>query len=527
MIYSTVITSRTGLLVPVFLDGRAAHSKYDPRREGERLAEAISPASFFVVSGVGGGYFIEALRRRFPFSPIIAAEDTKDDIAYLANHFPSVSSLIKDNTVAIVPLEELSSAITSRYIPALHGTLGIIEWEPWAKSNAASLQRFRAETKKASASIAADTSTQARFGKIWQRNILLNFDIAKHSKYFASNARQGEAFLQRRSPASKGASALGLEGLCALIAAAGPSLDDAIPFIKAKRKGLFVIATDTAYLPLTRQGIMCDAVLSIDGQQVSHSHFMADDSARPDSSRTLFVMDLTSDSATVRHLKEAGRRISFVRTGHPLSFYLAPDLPLLDSGGGTVTIAACDWARQAGFLHIAVAGADFAYIGGKPYSRGTYLDGLYLSSASRADSEETAFCRLMFRSPLIKGTSSTALLLSYKESFEAWLSCHLYKPFDAGHTFWKEYCAPRPKAGGVDNAALTHKAHTSREWIEEVQSLLGTMKSTSGQCAPVTPALFGLLPCAAYYRAHCRGMGCIQSLQASLDNAAMTANFWH
>lgn len=393
-IYKEAIFSRCGLPVPVFADGHPAHSKYDPCKEAARLVQEVSPAGFFIVAGIGGGYFIDALQHRFPSSPIVAVEGTKEDIAYLASHFPIVRAAMNKkkaqcispySTPAFVSLSDMAAAVASLYIPALHGTLGIIEWESWAHSNASLLPLFREEVRHSQSIIAADASTQARFGKIWQRNILLNAPNAC-LQFTAKNPPLSlceivPATARRRS---------------ALIAAAGPSLDVALERIKRERGRLFIIATDTAYPALTGYGIASDVVVSIDGQQVSHAHFMTPMLGSP-----LFVMDICADNAAVSAVRKAGGKVFFVRTGHPLSTYLNINVPFLDAGGGTVTIAACDFARQAGFSNIIVCGADFAYIGGRPYARGTYLDTLYAINATRLSTAETAFSNLLMRTPLI------------------------------------------------------------------------------------------------------------------------------
>ena len=74
-------------------------------------------------------------------------------------------------------------------------------------------------------------------------------------------------------------------GKTALIAAAGPSLDKAILYIKKKRNDFYIVATDTAYRSFSKRGIGCDAVVSIDGQILSAEHFFSE----TERYRTLFI----------------------------------------------------------------------------------------------------------------------------------------------------------------------------------------------------------------------------------------------
>ena len=68
---------------------------------------------------------------------------------------------------------------------------------------------------------------------------------------------------------------------------------------------------------------------------------------------------------------------------------------------------------------------DFAYAGGKAYSRGTYLSAQFAGSAAYICPQEHSFVRLMFRTETYNEQTSkgityrTALLDSYRAAFEA------------------------------------------------------------------------------------------------------------
>ena len=101
-------------------------------------------------------------------------------------------------------------------------------------------------------------------------------------------------------------------------------------------------------------------------------------------------------------------------------------LPCLDAGCGTVLSAAADIAVKAGFKSILFFGADFAYKSGKPYARGTYLDELYSTNATKVSTAETLFNHLCFRTVLTKTDAgyTTPLLSSYKKHMDSFIrSC--------------------------------------------------------------------------------------------------------
>ena len=146
----------------------------------------------------------------------------------------------------------------------------------------------------------------------------------------------------------------------AAIIAAGPSLDESAKKIKTAREKYFVIATDTSFKALMRTGIVPDAAVSIDAQSLSANHFVGEKSHE-----TVLVLSLDSDSSIANALYENSSNIIFCASHHPLASFAArfceTPFPLLESGSGTVTIAAADFAKKCGFEKMQVFGADFAY----------------------------------------------------------------------------------------------------------------------------------------------------------------------
>jgi hypothetical protein len=212
----------------------------------------------------------------------------------------------------------------------------------------------------------------------------------------------------------------------AAIVAAGPSFEKNQRKISANRRKYFVIATDTAVRTLSALDMIPDAVVSIDGQNISVNHFLD----IPGNS-TLFVFDLCANPSAVRTLLDAGKSVLFVRTGHPLCSYASENSGTteknafftLTTGSGTVTICAADFARLAGFHTMEIFGADFAYPEEKTYMKGTYLDYLYYATASRLIPAETRYDALLFRTPLHKneeGSKTTEILAAYRQSLQEW-----------------------------------------------------------------------------------------------------------
>ena len=393
--------AKNGSLVPVFTTGRLMHSKYNPQNEAVQFAKAIDKADLFIILGLGGGYHIEAIQNAHPNAKIIVAENSFSDINTLLE-IPLVKNL--SQSIIFCTKENIAQTILSVYNPLLFERFSVISQRAWAQNYPELDTTFRAIINATLKNVSADYSVQAHFGRHWHRNIIENIK-----------------FLSTHSNAPLPLS----NGKTAAIIAAGPSLDKSAKKINANRENYFVIATDTAFSALHRRGIYCDVVISIDAQNISYKHFMCIDAK--ENKRTLFVFDLSSPPSSIRKIAQLGFPIHFTINRHPLSQLASQFFPFMtvESGAGTVTIAAADFARQIGFTQIELFGADFAYSLGKPYTKGTYLDSIYRESEKRIDNTETKYTALMYRTELMAkadGVFTTPILESYKSTMEFFFS---------------------------------------------------------------------------------------------------------
>ena len=408
MIYSkTVCTAKNASLVPVFKSGKPMHSKYRPD------VETLSCQDFsgcLVVAGIGAGFHIKnALSQNERISLLVAVEADTDSLEF-CRHFPTVKEIEAKTNVVLCDISTVEQTLKENYIPAIHKNIMLVFQRAWESENQNAAHEITAIVKTVLNSISSDFSVQTHFGKLWHTNILLNLRFISKTAPIALTKRGLPHF-----PIEK----------TAAIVAAGPSLDTSIDQIKAgvESASLFVVATDTAFTSLQKNGITADAVVSIDAQHVSSRHFFC----TPNSSKTVFVFDLCTNPAIPSFVASKNNTVLFVRTGHPLSSLACKTLfvPQIDAGGGTVTIAAADWAKSVGFKRLELFGADFAYLNGKPYAKGTYLDSEFYAKANRIQTGETSFCALMFRCNLKevagkKGTATTQILESYATSFLEW-----------------------------------------------------------------------------------------------------------
>ncbi len=415
MNYTHIKAAKNGSLVP-FFEQKPLHSTYEPEKEAQRFANALSPSRFFVILGLAGGYHISALLKRFPDALVIVLELDKNNIDFLSK-IPEVSKILGDNRVFAVPLAFLSEEIKKRYIPQLHGSLSVASLRSWATIFEKEKKIAEKQIQNALDAIKADFSVQSHFASLWQRNIFLNLKTASEDFF-------GEEIFEAR-----------FMNKTAAIIAAGPSFDETAEKLKKERENYFVITTDTAFSALFERNIFADAVVSVDGQTVSTSHFL-----HPLSKKTLFVLDLCAQNAVARKAKKMGAKVIFCETAHPLSSYANifsnGAFLSLEAGSGTVTIAAVSLAVTMGFKKIEFFGADFSY-SHTPYTRGTYLDSQFSLSESRLSPRELSFSALMFRTELQKVSddkTTTNILLSYKKSLEDFMKKNGFSELSSSKT---------------------------------------------------------------------------------------------
>lgn len=399
-IYKEIITSKTGSLIPVLKSGKTLESSYNPEKDAERKIDSMDlSASIFLFTGLGSGILISKLLEIKPEAKVLCIEYSKTDINLLKN-IPLVNSLIPK--IILFTKEEITQNLIQNYIPALYGNLKIIEQTNYLSENSDYSDFLKKEIQKAVTEISKDYSVQAHFGKLWQHNILNNYKLLKVENPI--HPKMPEIFKTKK---------------CAILAA-GPTLDEKISFLKEKKEDYFVLSTDTAYQAAQRHNLHCDAVVTLDAQNISTVHY-----SKNTENDTLYLLDFSSSPSISKKLLKHNCKILYFTTGHPLSKLLTEENKTLklNSGSGTVTIAALDFALKADFPHIEVFGADFSYPGNKPYAKGTYLDTLYNCSSVKTFPSEQKYSKLMFRTELTEseGIKTTEILKSYRQSFEAYL----------------------------------------------------------------------------------------------------------
>jgi len=358
--------SRSGHLVTgKVIDGidRFYHSIYDPVREAERLS-GTAHTETPIVLGFGTGYHLAPLLRKA--TRLIVVEPDLLSIAYSLQRVDLTEVLSHPGLALVVgeATNELAGNIARAYIPAIHGSASVLALPGRLQAEPDGFAAMQNELRRALESVADDFAVQARFGRLWLRNTIVNLA----SLTSGTRAAEGGALSSIEYP--------DLRGRSVVVTAAGPSLTHTLSSLSAPSDSV-LLATDTSLPSLTEAGLKPDAVVTVDCQAVSYLHYLT--ASFPD---TLLLADLAVSPSVIA----AHRRVRPLLSQHPLHRLLralGANLPVFDSSGGNVTHAAVSLAVSLGAASVTVVGADFSYPNGESYARGSYAHKFFAVRASR------------------------------------------------------------------------------------------------------------------------------------------------
>ena len=387
--------SGSGPVVPVRRDGPALHSRVDPVREARRLAETLPPAGVAVFLGLGGGFVPAALLATGRLFAGVIVERGAPVLRALFERC-DLSGLLADPRIAVVTdPAAVTRAVLEAWAPALMGDLRTVPLRPWADAARGFFDRAAAAVDAARGLASADWAAQARFGRRWFTNALLNLPAVERARLSIGPVAS------------------------AVVTGAGPSLDRSAGSLPVERRGRLLAATDTSLPALLARGIVPDLAVSIDCQLYGYHHVMA---GIPPGLPLL--LDLSSPPALARSHGNVG----FFASAHPLSRWVSRNwrsLPDVDTSGGNVTHAAVSAAHALGAREIRLAGVDFSYPLGSPYARGTWLHQYHRLRERRSATCEGAMYRMLVAAP---GTArervpegfryTPPLMAEYRRAFE-------------------------------------------------------------------------------------------------------------
>jgi hypothetical protein len=369
------------------------HSGRDPAREGIRLAQVAAGSGPVVILGFGLGYAACAAAQVIEKGrPIIIAEKHRKLIVK-ALETRDLSGFLSNNRIIFVvggTGEGITNAlsIADGFISAGERT------EPAVIRNRALIDLDKewygvVEEKLRTWSMKDDvnSATLKRFGKRWVRNLSRNI-----------SAIRDYAGISRLAGLADGIA----DGAPVFLAAAGPSLDKARPFLQEIHKRCFTVAVDTSFRFFTDNGIQPDFVLVVDPQFWNSRHL-----DRCPCGNTALI----AESAVYPPvLRLPFKNIFLCGSLFPLGSFVEKRVDPKGAlgAGGSVSTTAWDFARTLGSKEIWIAGLDLAFPGLKTHFRGAVFETRSNTASRRFNPAETWVVRALrdggpFKAPCASG----------------------------------------------------------------------------------------------------------------------------
>lgn len=204
-----------------------------------------------------------------------------------------------------------------------------------------------------------------------------------------------------------------------VIASTGPSLAKQLPLLKEYQDRVFIFCPDASYPILMREGIVPDAVFSIE-RVIETSKFYEDASKYTADKNTVFIMADLVHPQTIKNLE--GKNKILALKGLEFEFNLDLNEYGYVSGGQSSAFLAAEVATMLDFKNICLIGQDLAF--GK--------DGTSHSKGHAYTENEIDISKHPYKITAYGGdgeVSTTLVWLAFKEHFEIYFGKHKDKNY--------------------------------------------------------------------------------------------------
>ncbi len=349
--------------------GVLLHSRYDPRQEARRFAErsGVGAGDYVLLYGFGLGYHAEAVAELVGDAGQLVVLELNRAVLSAAFHLRDLGDVLhRPNVWLVTAGSEHEGAVV------LHDYLsGVFANVPPERSRVLIHTPLLSVVPDGYERIvnALEVIQLERSAAVVHRgnsmtNLLANLDAVVASPGVAEVL-----------PA--------LAGRPVFLVSAGPSLDEAMPYLAEFQDRAWIITVDTACDTLCRAGIEPDFVVSVDPQPTSTEHFPLD--ARPGG--TLIFLPTTAREVVARF---PGRKVVAAQTGHSIVSAVEDLIAAkgVTASGGSAACVALDLAVRYGVSKLFFVGQDCAFPDWKVYSANLARNRGWLGEADRFSSLE-------------------------------------------------------------------------------------------------------------------------------------------
>lgn len=386
--------------------GVGIHSSYNPSQEAKKLAASffqekkIGKKNVFVFLGFGLGYGPCALATELTENNVL-----KDAILVLIEPNPtcfaaSLCCLDFSKVFSVPNCVIIVGASSSTVIPVLeHYGLSNCNFI----RNKASLQSKKyfdeVETlvQRNISKSQINNKTLEKFAGLWQKNSCKNLNFLAE----LDGVKRYEKMAN---------------GLPACVLAAGPSLDQVIPYLKEIKKRSILICVDTALKSCLREGVEPDFILLVDPQYWNTRHI-----AGLSSPSSVMITELAAYPSVFRF---NCREIILCSSLYPIGKYFENICGKKGQlgAGGSVATTAWDFARFCGCNEIFMAGLDLGFPFKRTHSKGCFFEERTHKMSNRLNPAESANVGYLFGADIAisKDYLGNPLVTDNRMSMYAW-----------------------------------------------------------------------------------------------------------
>lgn len=340
-----------------------------------------------VVFGIGLGYILDEVFNAYP-SKIYLYEPDLNLLHFVLNNVDISEHLASGRVFMSNDMNELVDKVSSSYLTK--DKVEIVYLQNYALVKNKELLLLTQKVYDACKSKLVDVNTINRFSKVWMENSIENIATVNNGTAYKLSDLAGRFI-----------------GQTALIAGAGPSLNDNISKIQANRNKFVIFAVNKSVKYLLQNGITPDFVVCLDARNMVNTLGGFNDQL----SKSNCIMDIRSDKA-ISSLGFGKIFVSFAETdffAQKLTEY-HNDLKFYESGGTAASLALTA-AVKLGFSKIVLTGVDLAFKDNTVYANGEMMN--------RVSQEEIIVDNV--KKPLIKVRSVNNDMVYSRGDYEAFV----------------------------------------------------------------------------------------------------------
>jgi len=362
-----VQNAKSGQVTISFKD-KLIHSAYNPLVDAEKFCKGckIAPDDTILCYGFGLGYHIEAILKRLNSEGRLLVIELNLDILNAAFVLRDLGAILEHPRVRLIhhkgeleALKQLDHALNN-FLPDTDAEKQIVVHTPSFKSMPSGYEKIRnlfdvVLMEKAVPVVHHDQS---------QKNLTANI----------------EAIIT--SPGVADVLSI-ISYMPCFVISAGPSLDEALPYLKKYQHAAWIFAVDTALPAIESCGVRPDFLVTVDPQPESMEHFDGHWNCR-----VPLIFIPTANAGVIAHYK--GPKMVAVQKNHSVAGaieHLLAGKGFTESGSSSACIA-LDLVSRFGGRPLILAGQDCAFPGMKIYSANVAKTRGWLNSTNRLNTLE-------------------------------------------------------------------------------------------------------------------------------------------